>query len=200
MQKKSFAALAFCLAAVFLNAQTTGDSLELRRDLNTYMRVSQALEYDSIIGFMPPKMFGFVSKNDLKGLMQSAFETEEFKMEFGDMRFLDVKPIVKGSDLLFTMVDYEMSMSITFASEQDSSFKVMLQEVFEAQYGKENVRPDAANPARINIFVANKKMFAIREPDWDSWKFFEDKRNQTDAQGEQLLEAVIPKEVLDRFK
>lgn len=197
--KKSIAATAFCLAAVFLNAQTTGDSLELRRDMETYLRVCQALEYDSIVGFMPPKMFSLVSKGELKDMMQGAFESPEFKMSFGDMRFLSVQPVVKSSDRLFTMVGYEMDMAITFEGEQDSSFVNILRSVFEGQYGKENVRPDANNPARINIFIPNKKMFALREPGWDSWKFFEDKRNQTDEQGEKVMEMVIPQEVLERF-
>lgn len=200
MHKKSVAAFAFCLAAFSLNAQTLGDSLELRRNLETYVRVSQALEYDSIVGFMPPKMFTLISRNDLTEVIKSAFETEEFKMGFGGMRLLDVQPLVNGSNRLFTMVGYEMHMSITFASEQDTSFITIIKEVFEAQYGKDNVRPDAENPARLNIFVPDKKMFALREPDWDSWKFFEDKRNQSDEQGETVIKMVIPQEVLDRFK
>lgn len=181
-------------------SQTKQDSLDLWRDLNAYQRVNSRLDYDSILGFMPPKLFTVVPKNMMKQVLKSTFEDKEFKMELGGMVYDSVLPVVKIGNQICTMVGYDVEASITFTGEQDSSFLEIMIGVFTTQYGAENVSVDSQNTSKFNIKMPDKWMFALNEPEWDSWKFLEDKRSDGNEHQQKLMDLVIPREVLDYYK
>lgn len=182
------------------NGQTTQDSLDLWRDMKTYYRVNRKLDYDSILNFMPPKFFTVAPKALMKNGLKSTFESAEFRMSFDTFAYGTVQPLVKFENVLGTMVNYEMAMSITFIGEQDSGYVEMMKEMMSEKYGEENVRVSPANSSKLDIYLPGKKMFALKEPEWDSWKFLEDKRADGDERQQKLLDMVIPKAMLEYFK
>lgn len=183
-----------------VNSQTLRDSLDLRRDLDSYQRVSMKLDIDSILAFMPPKMFTIAPKNRIKESLESTFINEDFTMGFDTLAYGAMLPLVKIGNQFCTMVNYNIRMSITFSGKPDSALVNILTEVFSEEYGADNVQIDPKNSARLNIKSPDKKMFALKEPGWDSWKFLEDTRADADSNQRKIMDMVIPKEVLDFFK
>jgi hypothetical protein len=191
----------FLLFACEAKSQTRQDSLDLWRDMRAFHRVNQKLDYDSILNFMPPRFFAIAPKGLMKSALQNTFENENFRMGFDTMNYKSVLPLVKIGNQICTMVHYDTGISITFSEEQDSIFINMMTETFSAQYGAENVRVNPENRSKLEIRALDKKMFAFKEPEWDSWKFLEDKRGEgDDARQQKILDMVIPKEVLEYFK
>ena len=194
--------LAFsCLLFVFAaQSQTRQDSLDLWRDMKTYYRVNKKLDYDSVLNFMPPKFFSVAPKNLMKEGLKKTFESDLFLVNFDTFNYKSVQPLVKFGNMLGTMVGYDIAMSITFTGEQDSSYIKMKKESMSAKYGEENVRVSLTNGTKLEIKTPGKKMFALKEPEWDSWKFLEDKRGSRDERQQKMLDVVIPKAMLDYFK
>jgi|GEM_PF-4049705 len=182
------------------NGQTTQDSLDLWRDMKTYYLVNKKLDYDSILNFMPPKFFTIAPKTFMKNALKSTFENSDFRMGFDTFAYGVVQPLVKFETVLGTMVGYDMTLSITFTGEQDSGYVEMMKGIMSEKYGKENVRVSPTNDSKLEIKTPGKKMFALKEPEWDSWKFLEDKRAEGDERQKKMIETVIPKAMLEYFK
>jgi len=192
-----FSCLLFAFAA---HSQTRQDSLDLWRDLKTYGRVNKKFDYDSVLNFMPPKFFSVAPKALMKNGLKRTFESDLFLMNFDTFIYTSVQPLIKFDTVLATMVGYDMALSITFTGEQDSSYAEMMKESMSEKYGEENVRVSSTNSKKLEIKTPGKKMFALKEPEWDSWKFLEDKRGYGDERQQKMLDMVIPKAVLDYFK
>lgn len=189
------------LLACAATAQTKQDSLDLRRDMNAYKRVSLNIDYDSLVFFMPPAMFAIVPKEDIKEQLRSAFENEIVKIGFDQFEYKNLTPVGKTGEHLYAIVPYDAAMTMTLTDTTDSATVGMVFLAMQMQFGSQNVeqRPDKS----MFIKTPDKQMIAIKSPGHDSWKFIEDKRKGEapgDAQTQELVDRVIPKEVLDATK
>ena len=91
-----------------------------------------------------------------------------------------------------------MTMIMT---DSDTTMLGMVFFAMQLQFGSENVEKKPDNS--LFIKTPDKRMIAIKSPGHDSWKFIEDKRSSDlpgDDQTRQLVDMVIPKEVLDATK
>jgi hypothetical protein len=196
----------FCLALLLAvlrpaAAQTRQDSLDLARDVDSYMRISMKIDYDSLLYFMPPAMFDMVPKDVLNAQLRSAFENDVVKITLED--FVVKPPFVvgKAGEHLYSTVGYEGSMTMRLLGEPDSTASGMVYLAMGMQFGMDNVqkRPDGT----LHIRMPGKRMIAIKSPGFDSWKFIEDKRKSTapgDEATQDLVNEVLPAEVLEATK
>ena len=200
--KKTIQLTAFLLLlAAAAGAQTKQDSLDLLRDMEAYKRVTFSLHYDSLLYFMPPAMFDLVTKSDLKEQLRSSFENEMVKVGFDSFEYLQLRPLGKAGEHLYAIVPYNAAITMTLTDTSDDAMVGMVLMAMRVQFGSENVTQTPSKAMLIK--TPNKKMIAIKSPGFDSWKFIEDKREGTmpsDAQTQQLVEKVIPQEVLDATK
>ena len=91
-----------------------------------------------------------------------------------------------------------MTMTMT---DSDTTMLGMVYYAMGLQFGSENVERKPDNS--LYIKTPGKRMIAIKSPGHDSWKFIEDKRSSDlpgDSQTQELVDMVIPKEVLDATK
>jgi len=190
-----------CLLFAFAaHSQTRQDSLDLWRDMKTYYKVNKKRDYDSILNFMPPKFFSIAPKALMKSGLKKTFESDLILMSFDTFSYTSVQPLVKFDTVLATMVGYDIALSMTFTGGQDSSYVEMIKESMSEKYGEANVRVSSTNSKKLEIKTPGIKMFALKEPKWDSWKFLEDKRAYGDERQQKMLDMVVPKAVLDYFK
>lgn len=182
-------------------AQTKQDSLDLRRDMAAYMRISFALDYDSLLFFMPPAIFDIAPKEAIKAQLQGAFENEIVKIAFEKFEYLQPTPVGKTGEHLYALIPYDAAMSMRLTESADTTAMGFIFMTMQVQFGSKNVERKPDNS--LYIKTPDKRMIAIKSPGHDSWKFIEDKRVGDlpgDDQTQQLVDMVIPKEVLDATK
>jgi hypothetical protein len=194
------AAALLLLSAATTHAQTKQDSLDIRRDMNAYMRATLRLDYDSLLLFMPPATFGIAPKEEIKQQLREAFESEEIKIKFEHFEYGQPTPVGKTGEHLYAIIPYDAAMTMTIV-DADSTTIGMVFFAMQLQFGSGNVERKPDN----NLFIKtpDKRMIAIKSPEHDTWKFIEDKRNSDlpgDNETQQLVDLVIPKEVLEATK
>ena len=176
------------------------DSLDMRRDMDAYYRVTLSLDYDSLLHFMPPATFDIAPKESIKEQLKEAFESEDIKIRFESFQYGQPSPVGKTGEHLYALLPYDAAMTMIL-SESDSTTLGMIFFAMQLQFGSGNVEQKPNNS--LYIKTPGKRMIAIKSPGHDSWKFIEDKRSSDlpgDSQTQELVDMVIPKEVLDATK
>ncbi len=188
------------LIATAAAAQSKQDSLDMRQDMAQYYSATLNLQYDSLLYFMPPATFDIAPKESIKEQLKEAFESEEIKIRFVFFQYGLPTSVGKTGDHLYALIPYDAAMTMTM-TDSDTTMLGMVFYAMGLQFGSENVERKPDNS--LYIKTPNKRMLAIKSPGHDSWKFIEDKRNSNlpgDEQTQQLVDMVIPKEVLDATK
>jgi hypothetical protein len=194
MKNLTYILLLFATAAC---AQTRQDSLDMRRDMDAYYRVTLRLDYDSLLYFMPPATFDIAPKESIKEQLKEAFESEDIKIRFDAFQYGQPSSVGKTGEHLYALLPYDAAMTMVLA-DSDTTMIGMVFYAMQLQFGSGNVEKKPDNS--LYIKTPNKRMIAIKSPGHDSWKFIEDKRSSDlpgDSQTQQLVDMVIPKEVLD---
>ncbi len=191
----------FLLLVTAAGAQTKQDSLDLRRDMESYKRVSLNLHYDSLLFFMPPATFELAPKEAIKEQLQSAFENEVINIGFEKFDYQKPTSVGKAGEHLYALIPYDAALTMTAVDTSDAATNGMIFMAMQTQFGSANVKkmPNKS----LYITTPNKRMIAIKSPGHTSWKFIEDKRGGNlpgDEQTQGMVDMVIPKEVLDATK
>jgi hypothetical protein len=147
---------------------------------------------------LPPATFDIAPKEDIKEQLRSAFENEMIKIGFERFDYKNPSPVGKTGQHLYAIVPYDAAMTMTLTDTSDTQTVGMVLMAMKVQFGSDNVtqRPDKS----MFIKTPDKQMIAIKSPEHGSWKFIEDKRvggAPGDEQSQQLVDMVIPKEVLE---
>lgn len=189
---------AFVLAFSSLQAQSKKElSKQLSQNLETYRRYSLALNFDSSLLFMPPKMFEVIPLDTLKETMLQAMDNEYMTIHMTGFSFdTKSKPkIKKAGKYHWAYVKYQGSMQLVLKGEE--SFKKLLVPIMKGQFGEDNVQMEGEST--MNIALKGKQLIAFKDPDASIWSIIEDKRVEKGPEGERqkmLLKLVLPEEVL----
>ena len=181
-----------------LQAQSKKElSAMLNRNLDDYRKYSLALNFDSSLQFMPPKMFELVPMDTLKATMVQAMDNEYMKIEMTGFTYTGDRKIKlkKAGKYSWTFVPYTGSMRLNLRGE--SSFKQMLLPMMKSQFGTENVV--VTGDSILDITFKNKKLIAFKDPALSRWSIIEDKRSEKGQEGERqkvFFEAIMPPEIL----
>jgi hypothetical protein len=171
---------------------------QLAKDLGTYQRVTERMEYDSLFLFMPPKMFDIVPADSLAELMQKSMDNEYMSIKMTGMRFhQDASKIKKTDAYHWTLVRYDAGMDMQFKSSIDSATNKIMVAMMKSQFGREQV--SLKNDSLLHIDLKDKQLLAFKAKENTHWYFIEDKRTAKGQEGKQqraILESVVPEEVL----
>ena len=189
---------AFLMFCVGLQAQSKKElESTLQRDLASYRKHTLALDFDSSLQFMPPKMFDLIPKDSLKVTMMNAMNNEYMSIQ---MTGFDLDPkqkmkIKKAGDYHWTYVPYTGSMRMVLKG--DESFTKILVPIMKSQFGSENVQMQG--DSIMDIRMKNKKLLAFKDSASATWSLIEDKRSEKGREGERqkmFFTTIMPEEVL----
>lgn len=187
-----------------LSAQSKQDNLDLQRDLETYRRVTLQLDYDSLLGFMPPKMLDMIPAEQLKMQLEQAFDNDDLYIKLDSMRYGAVPAVKKAGDYLCAIIPYSGHMEMHFKESRDSAFMNMMVPMLAAQFGEGTIHLMGADTSLyLSIALQEKNLIAFKSKEFTSWKFIEDKRGpdtEADSQEMMMLTMFVPEEVLAETK
>ncbi|MEM5563476.1 hypothetical protein WNY78_00095 [Psychroserpens sp. AS72] len=174
----------------FAQSHTT----EITKNAQTYYDHMTNQNFDGVLDYMYPKVFDFASRDQMKAGMEQMFSSSDMKIEFlsNDVTNVSEEKIVE--DITYAAVFYNSKMKMTFLSEKDKSaedqkaFLDFMKATMDTQFGPDNVTSDAETMSLVINMDAS--MFAIKDPEYDGWKFI----GNDDAM-KQLVDSIIPESV-----
>lgn len=195
--------LVLCLVVFFSAVSSTGAqttkalSASLSRDLEAYRRFTLALNFDSSLQYMPPKMFEIVPRDSLMADMLKSMDNEYMTIQLTGLDFNKKEKIKikKAGIYRWAIIPYEGSMRLNFKGEQ--TYRALMINLMKGQMGKDNVKMEG--DSIMQIALKNKQLIAFKDPASPIWSIIEDKRSDKGPGGEsqkKLLDAVLPEEVL----
>ncbi|MCB0586004.1 MAG: hypothetical protein KDD06_11845 [Phaeodactylibacter sp.] len=165
------------------------DTKAIQQRLDEYFRATEAKDWNKVVDMVYPKLFNLTTKEDMVQLFAD-MEGNGMEFQMKNFKVNSISEPVNFEGERFALVNYSAGMNIRFTSQsyQDSSMVNMLQDSFEAAYGRDNVKYNKED----NSFdiQADKTMFAIAPTGSDAWAFMENNPGQEGALGELIPEAV----------
>lgn len=165
----------------------------LLRDLESYQKHTLAMNFDSSLLFMPPKMFELTPLDSVVAATRRAFGNEHMRIEFQKMDYKSkgkVK-IKKAGAYHWAFVPYDATLRVALRGEQD--YKNLVKKMIKAEYGDENIQEEDESTFRLT--ERNKRIIAVKDPASPIWWFLEDKRKKSGDREGLLFYQVIPVEV-----
>ena len=167
---------------------------EVAKNAQTYYDYMTAQNFDGVLDYMYPKVFEMAPRAQMKAGMEQMFSSPDMKIEFisNDVTRVTDKKEVDG--VTYAAVFYNSKMKMTFLSEKDKSpedqkaFLDFMKVTMDTQFGADNVTSDAEAMSLVINMDAN--MFAIKDPQYDGWKFI----GNDDAM-KMLVDSIVPESV-----
>jgi hypothetical protein len=192
--KRSTLFFAFLILSFFSFAQKDPDT-ELTRRLNEYLRLTRELMFGEIMDYTHPKIFQFVTKEQMVEIYRQSFDNETMKIEFDSVAILKISESFSFENVLYKRVDYNMKIAIRFkdtAALNDESFINATSESFRNSFAGGVV---VFNRATKKFEVTTQSiMIAIRDNETAPWLFLGYEK------GSDILKQIYPQEVLVHFQ
>lgn len=190
---KSLTILIFTLF-ISISSFAQSSSAEITKNAQTYYDYMTAQNFDGVLDYMYPKVFDFASRAQMKAGMEQMFSSPDMKIEFLSNDVTNVSEEKNVEGVKYAVVSYNSKMKMTFVSEQDKSaedqkaFLEFMKVTMDTQFGESNVTSDQKTMSLVINMDAT--MFAIKDPQYDGWKFI----GNDDAM-KQLVDSIIPESV-----
>lgn len=168
---------------------------ELQNDVQAYLVGNIRMDFDTVLAYMPPKLFEAAPKEAVKESLRQSFDNDALTLRFDTFFVTHYDTIRQSGPYRFTTVLYGGRATLTVKVD-DVNFGAMIFGFMEQQYGSGSVIPDVNQPKVYTIHLSNRKMIAFRRPEYDTWKFLEDKRESQVPEERQAFLEIIPPEVL----
>ena len=190
---KSLTILIFTLL-ISISSFAQSHKVEVAKNAQTYYDYMTAQNFDGVLDYMYPKVFEMAPRDQMKAGMEQMFSSPDMKIEFlsNDVTKVSEEKIVEG--VTYAVVSYNSKMKMTFLSEKDKSaedkkaFLEFMKVTMDTQFGEGNV---ASDPKTMSLVInMDATMFAIKDPQYDGWKFI----GNDDAM-KQLVDSIIPESV-----
>jgi len=167
---------------------------EITKNAQSYYDYMTAQNFDGVLDYMYPKVFEMAPRAQMKAGMEQMFSSPDMKIEFlsNDVSRVSEEKIVDG--ITYAAVFYNSKMKMTFVSEKDKSpedqkvFLDFMQATMNTQFGEENVTSDIEGMSLVINMDAN--MFAIKDPQYEGWKFIGNDDNM-----KMLVDSIVPESV-----
>ncbi|OMP32141.1 hypothetical protein [Mangrovimonas sp. DI 80] len=184
------------IAILFISilAQAQSDTEGVKVELLKYFDYVEANNSDGVIGYMHPKVFETISKEQMKAGMDQMLQNEQMKIEFLSTEITNISKIITLGDSQYSLIDYSNDMRMTFLSVADKSleekqtFMDFMTPTIEEQFGEGNVKKDVETASLIIHVESN--IYAVNNVDFGGWKFLANDPNMAT-----VVNGIIPAEV-----
>ncbi len=175
-----FTTLVFTLLITISSFSQTNRE-DIKKEAQAYYDFMTAMNLDGVLDYMHPKMFDMASREQMKAGMEQMFNSPQMKIEFILNDVTSVSDAIEETGITYAVVYYDSKMRMTFLTEKDKpveeqkSYLDMMESTMVAQFGSENVTADAETMSLV--IDNNSTMFAIKDPQYDGWKFLANEKN-----------------------
>ncbi|MEC3875140.1 hypothetical protein [Chryseobacterium salviniae] len=191
MKTKSLLFL-FVLLSFLSLAQTKAnpDDAAIKKSLTYFMNSVMNKKIDQAVGYIYPKFFTVVSKDQMTQILNMTYNNPFMKIEVSNMKFGNIeKPeLINGE--YFSIAQYYFTMKCNLSSLNDD-MKKQVNTMLEKKYGKNNVK--YLSKEGIYSINTNMKACAVSK-DRKNWKFV-----IVEKEYKPQLTKVLPKKVLDKI-
>ncbi|WP_203257434.1 hypothetical protein [Hyunsoonleella ulvae] len=173
-------------------------SEDIKKEAQIYYDYMTEMDLDGILDYMYPKVFDMASKEQMKTGMLQMFDSPQLKVEFLSNEVTSVSQVEEVEGVNYALVYYKSEMRMTFLTEKDKSEEErkshldLMKSTLATQFGAENITIDTATTSLVISHDAS--MFAIKDPQYDGWKFLANEKNM-----EALVNTMIPEAVRSRL-
>lgn len=188
--KKIFLLL-LVLAHGVTKSQTDQDSVKLK--LNQYFDLLRVWDNEKAIEYVYPAIFNFVEKEKLVEAMNTIKNNPAVDITLTEAKTQSLSNTMESSGSKYILVNYSFVYTMKFKQDLDNEKMEFMYDSMKEKYGKKNVKFDKKN--KTFHFTQGKKLYAINDPVYKSWKFLEKNDQQP-----QLMEQLVPEEVLKKLQ
>ena len=189
--KSIFLGLSFVFFGIIVNAQ---QDTSLVSRVNEMLKLTQSKDIEKVMDYTYPKLFTIVPKETLITAMKSAYDTEEFTMEFDSVKIHTLFPVFVINDTSYVKVKHTMLMKMKYKEPYDTADKESREfmiSLMQEKFGKGNVRFDLVANS-LNIFMI-PDMVGIKTKT-SIWTFA-----NLDDDNPAMLNMLFSKQVLDKL-
>lgn len=153
----------------------------IKKEAQTYYDYMTNMNLDGVLDYMHPKMFDMAPKEQMKAGMEQMFNSPQMKIEFISNTITSISDTKEVDGVTYAIVYFNSKMRMTFLTEKDkpqeqrTDYLELMKSNMAAQFGSENVTIDAKTTSLVINNDAN--MFAIKDSQYDGWKFLSNERN-----------------------
>ena len=189
--KSIFLGLSFVFFGIIVNAQ---QDTSLVSRVNEMLKLTQSKDIEKVMDYTYPKLFTIVPKETLITAMKSAYDTEEFTIEFDSVKIHTLFPVFVINDTSYVKVKHTMLMKMQYKEPYDTADKESREfmiSLMQEKFGKGNVRFDLVANS-LNIFMI-PDMVGIKTKT-SNWTFA-----NLDDDNPAMLNMLFSKQVLDKL-
>jgi hypothetical protein len=185
------------LSLLFTKNSAAQQDTALSNRLNEVLKFTQVMNIEKVLDYTYPKLFTIVSRDELKEIMLSSFETDEFTSTMDSIEVVTIFPIFKINEESFAKIKHSMLLRMKFKAEPDTTGGVnsmyMMTGMMESRFGAGNVRYDIANNTIVIKLIPS--LIALKDKEDGKWYFV-----NFDEENKEILDMLISKEVQEKLK
>lgn len=189
--KSIFLGLSFVFFGIIVNAQ---QDTSLVSRVNEMLKLTQSKDIEKVMDYTYPKLFTIAPRETLITAMKSAYDTEEFTIEFDSVKIHTLFPVFVINDTSYVKVKHTMLMKMKYKEPYDTADKESREfmiSLMQEKFGKGNVRFDPVANS-LNIFMI-PDMVGIKTKT-SIWTFA-----NLDDDNPAMLNMLFSKQVLDKL-
>jgi len=166
----------------------------IEKEAQTYYDYMTNMNLDGVLDYMHPKMFDMAPKEQMKAGMEQMFNSPQMKIEFISNTITSISDTKELDEVTYAVVYFNSKMRMTFLTEKDkpeeqrTDYLELMKSTMAVQFGSENVTIDAETTSLVINNDAN--MFAIKDSQYDGWKFLSNEKNMA-----AFVNSIVPEAV-----
>lgn len=179
----------FILASIFSFSQ---DIQSMKNEAAKMYDANVKLNYDEIIDFTYPKVFDFISKEELKKIFFDAFNNKDFNIQIEDINpNFSNSEIKKVDGKSFILLQHDFSFQLKFKKDIHENSSELVELFKDAMNANEATYSEATNTIHIkkrqDILAIADKLTNFK------WKFINLEKDQT------LLKMILDQTILEKL-
>ncbi|MGL4631116.1 MAG: hypothetical protein ACRCVT_07915 [Leadbetterella sp.] len=172
--------LSFCAKSI--------GQISLEQTIDTYMKLNERKEIDSLMEYIYPGVFSLFPKASLAKVMKDAINSEDFTIDLSNLKTDSLGQQKLDVDIKYQLLYYSMTMTLTYKEKQSEDILMAVKNSFNNLYGEENVKLNQ-ELSSLEVF-SSKKMLAILDPKYDGWKLL-----GIEPQQKFMLKKILPEKI-----
>lgn len=162
--------------------------------LDSTLMATRNKDLNTILDLTYPKVFDLVDRDQMKAVLSSTFDNEQFVIELDSLRILSIDKPFKEGNGEYVKITHSMLMIFKYkdtSNQENIEVERMTANTMAMQYGEDNVKYDEKTRS-IRIFT-KPEMVGIKDEKSVEWTFINYKKN------DMLAELLLSKEVRDKL-